>query len=148
LDEVSISSGDRRAVGCRFQVLGPYTAKPRWPVNVLVQVIRRAPETTLITTVCRRSQYTPVGHECRKCGSRDMRCGQTDRHTYRHAHHNETTCRPILNEMLAVSENKPATPGVHVKTQQTGAPGRYLANSSVLERCTTVINIACTVVAD
>ena len=37
LNEASDSSGDRRAVGSRFQVLGPYAAKMRWPVDVRVQ---------------------------------------------------------------------------------------------------------------
>ena len=45
LNEDSDSSGDRRAAGSRFQVLGPYTAKLRWPVDVRVQGTRRAPET-------------------------------------------------------------------------------------------------------
>jgi len=45
LSEASDSSGDRRAVGSRFQVLGPYAAKLRWPVDVRVQGTRRAQET-------------------------------------------------------------------------------------------------------
>jgi len=45
LNEASDSSGDdRRAVGSRFQVLEPYAAKLRWPVDVRVQgTCRRAP---------------------------------------------------------------------------------------------------------
>ena len=45
LNDESVSSGDRMAVGSRFQVVGPYTAKLRWPVDVRVQGTRRAPET-------------------------------------------------------------------------------------------------------
>jgi len=45
LNEDSDSSGTRRAGGSRFQVLGPYTAKLRWPVDVLVQGTMRAPDT-------------------------------------------------------------------------------------------------------
>jgi len=45
LNEESDSSGDRRAAGSRFQFLRPYAAKLRWPVDVRVQGIRRAPET-------------------------------------------------------------------------------------------------------
>ena len=33
-DTDSDSSGDQRAVGSRFQVMGPYKAKLRWPVDV------------------------------------------------------------------------------------------------------------------
>ena len=44
-NEEGDSSGDRRAVGSRFQVLRPYAAKLRWPVDVRVQGTRRAPET-------------------------------------------------------------------------------------------------------
>ena len=33
MNKESDSSGDRRAVGSRFQVLGPYAAKLRWPVE-------------------------------------------------------------------------------------------------------------------
>ena len=33
LNEDSVSLGDRRAVSCRFPVLGPCTAKLRWPVD-------------------------------------------------------------------------------------------------------------------
>jgi len=33
LNEASDSSGDRRAVGSRFQVLGSYAAKLGWPVE-------------------------------------------------------------------------------------------------------------------
>jgi len=36
LNEESDSSGDRRAVGSRFQALAPYAAKLRWPVDVRV----------------------------------------------------------------------------------------------------------------
>ena len=45
MNEASDSSGDRRAVGSQFQVLEPYAAKLRWPVNVRVQGTRRVPET-------------------------------------------------------------------------------------------------------
>ena len=45
LNEASDSSGDRRAIGSRFQVLEPYAAKQRWAVDVRVQGTRRAPET-------------------------------------------------------------------------------------------------------
>ena len=45
LNDASDSSGDRRAVGSRFQVLEPYAAKLRWAVDVRVQGTRRAPET-------------------------------------------------------------------------------------------------------
>ena len=45
LNEPSDSSGDRRAVGSRFQVLESYAAELRWPVDVRVQGTRRAPET-------------------------------------------------------------------------------------------------------
>ena len=45
LNEDSISSGDIRATGSQFQVLGPYAAKLRWPVDVRVQGTKRAPET-------------------------------------------------------------------------------------------------------
>ena len=41
LNEASDSSGDRRAVSSWFQVLGPYTAKLRWPVDVRVKGTRR-----------------------------------------------------------------------------------------------------------
>jgi len=37
LNEASDSSGNRRAVGSRFQVLRPYAAKLGWSVNVRVQ---------------------------------------------------------------------------------------------------------------
>ena len=43
LNEASDSSGDRRAVGSRFQVLGPYAAKLRWPVDVRVPGTREGP---------------------------------------------------------------------------------------------------------
>ena len=43
--EDSDSSGSRRAGGSRFQVLGPQTAKLRWPVDDLVQGTMRAPDT-------------------------------------------------------------------------------------------------------
>ena len=43
--EASDSSGARRTVGSRFQILEPYAAKLRWPINVQVQGTRRAPET-------------------------------------------------------------------------------------------------------
>ena len=46
LNEASDSFGDRRAVGSRFQVLGSYAAKLRWPVDVRVQGTSRAAETT------------------------------------------------------------------------------------------------------
>jgi len=39
------SSGDQIVVGSRFQVLGPYTAKLRWPVDVRVQSSRMSSET-------------------------------------------------------------------------------------------------------
>ena len=46
LNEASDSSGDRRAVGSRSQVLRPYAAKLRWPVDVRVQgCTRSTPET-------------------------------------------------------------------------------------------------------
>ena len=45
LNEESGSSGDRRAVGSWFQVLRPYAAELRWPVDVRVQGTRRTPET-------------------------------------------------------------------------------------------------------
>ena len=41
LNEASDSSGDRRAVGSRFQVLESYAAKLRWPVDVRVPGTRR-----------------------------------------------------------------------------------------------------------
>ena len=41
LNEDGVSSGDRRAVGSRFQVV----SKLRWPVDVRVQGTRRAAET-------------------------------------------------------------------------------------------------------
>jgi len=37
LNEDSDSTGDRRAVGSQFQVLRPYAAELRWPVDVEVQ---------------------------------------------------------------------------------------------------------------
>jgi len=40
LNEDSDSSGDRRAVGSRFQVLEPYVAELRWLVEVGVQGTR------------------------------------------------------------------------------------------------------------
>ena len=45
MNEESDSSGDRRAVGSQFQVLRPYAAELRWPVDVGVQGTRRAPGT-------------------------------------------------------------------------------------------------------
>jgi len=45
LNEQSDSSGDRRAVGSRFQVLEQHRAKLRWPVDVRVQGTRRTAET-------------------------------------------------------------------------------------------------------
>ena len=45
LNEESDSCGYRRAVGSQFQVLEPYAAKLRWPVDVRVQGTRRASET-------------------------------------------------------------------------------------------------------
>ena len=41
MNEESGSSGDQRAVGGQFQVLGPYAAKLCWPVDVRVEYIRR-----------------------------------------------------------------------------------------------------------
>ena len=37
MNDASDSSVDRRAVGSRFQVLEPYAAKLRWPVDIRVQ---------------------------------------------------------------------------------------------------------------
>ena len=48
LNADSDSSGDRRAVGSRFQLLGPYAAKLHWPVGVQVPGARRAPETARV----------------------------------------------------------------------------------------------------
>jgi len=48
LNADSDSSGDRRAVGSWFQVLGPYAAKLHWPVSVQVPGARRAPETARV----------------------------------------------------------------------------------------------------
>jgi len=48
MKQVQASSGDRRAVGSRFQVLEPYAAidnRPSLPIDVRVQGTRRAPET-------------------------------------------------------------------------------------------------------
>jgi len=42
LNADSDSSGDRMAVGSRFQVLEPYATKLRWSVDVGVQGTRRA----------------------------------------------------------------------------------------------------------
>jgi len=64
LNEASDSSGDRRAVGSRFQVLEKHTAKLRWPVDVRVQVTRRQSpgdcRARLATTVRRRRRHTEV----------------------------------------------------------------------------------------
>jgi len=42
LNDKSISLGFQRPAGSWFQVLGPYTTKRRWPVDVWVQGTRRA----------------------------------------------------------------------------------------------------------
>ena len=55
-----VSSGDRRAVGSRFQVLGPYTAKLRWPVDVRHQEIPGDCRARLATAVRSRTQHTVV----------------------------------------------------------------------------------------
>jgi len=65
LNEASDSSGDPRAVGSRFQVLGSYPAKPCWPVDVRVQGTRRTAETA--ERDWRRPSVDAVGTQRSSC---------------------------------------------------------------------------------
>ena len=84
LNEASDSSGDRRAVGGRFQVLGPYAAKLRWPVNVRVQGTRRTSETAvcrarLATTARRRRRLSSERASSLQVGARLLYTAQMSR---------------------------------------------------------------------